>query len=180
MSLIKSFFLKTYCEYELYCQIIGTPGSGKSHMTKVLAEEFNFKHQDVADIVKVNGFIEGYDEQLECPILDEKKLVEFLEPIMRSGGNIVEYHNIEFFPERWFQLVLVVRCDTNILFKRLEEKGYHSNKIQQYVEMEIFQMALDEAKTAFKRVIVHEVRGETEEDVEKCLTLVKDFLEIWN
>lgn len=161
-------------------KLTGTPGSGKSHMTKILAEEFNFKHQDVADIVKVNDFTDGYDEQLECPILDEKKLLKFLEPIMRTGGNIVEYHNIEFFPERWFQLVLVVRCDTNILFKRLEEKGYNSKKIQQYVEMEIFQMALDEAKTAFKRVVVHQVRGEKESDVQECIAIVKDFMKIWN
>lgn len=149
-------------------------------MTKVLAEEFNLKHQDVGDIVKENHLTNGYNEQLECPILDEAKLLAFLEPIMKTGGNIVEYHNIECFPERWFQLVLVVRCDTNILFKRLEEKGYHSNKIKQYVEMEIFQMALDEAKSAFKRVAVHQVRGETEEDVKKCVTLVKNFMKIWN
>ncbi|XP_063701111.1 adenylate kinase isoenzyme 6-like [Culicoides brevitarsis] len=159
--------------------VTGTPGSGKSHMTKILAEEFNLKHQDVADIVKEHHFTDGYDETLECPILDEKKLVDFLDPIMRTGGNLVEYHNIEFFPERWFSLVLVVRCDTNILFKRLEHKGYNSNKIKQYVEMEIFQMALEEAKTAFKRVPVHQVRGETEDDVEKCVAIVKDFLKNW-
>lgn len=69
-----------------------------------------------------NELTDGYDKELDCPILDEDKLLDYLEPIMQSGGNVVEYHSCEFFPERWFHSVYVVRCDTNILFKRLEER----------------------------------------------------------
>lgn len=65
---------------------------------------------------------DGYDKELDCPILDEDKLLDYLETIMQAGGNVVEYHSCEFFPERWFQAVYVVRCDTNVLFKRLEER----------------------------------------------------------
>ena len=96
---------------------------------------------------------------------------------MSEGGNVAEYHSCEFFPERWFQAVYVVRCDSNILFKRLEERGYNAKKIQNNVEFEIFQMSLDEAKSAYKPEIVFEVRGETEEGSEKGLKLVGDFLD---
>jgi adenylate kinase len=96
---------------------------------------------------------------------------------MAEGGNVAEYHSSEFFPERWFKSVYVVRCDTNILFKRLEERGYNSKKIQNNVEYEIFQMALDEAKSSYKKETVFEVRGETEENLKDGLKLVGDFLD---
>lgn len=103
--------------------------------------------------------------------------MDYLEPIMKQGGNVVEYHSSEFFPERWFQSVYVVRCDTNVLFKRLEERGYNAKKIQNNVEYEIFQMGLDEARSSYKPEIVFEVSGEKEEDLQKGLKLVKDFLD---
>lgn len=96
---------------------------------------------------------------------------------MQEGGNVAEYHSSEFFPERFFQVVFVVRCDTNILFKRLEERGYNAKKIQNNVEYEIFQVGLDEAKSSYRPDIVHEVRGEKEEDTQKGLVMVKDFLD---
>lgn len=71
----------------------------------------------------------------------------------------------------------VVRCDTNVLFKRLEERGYNSKKIQNNVEFEIFQMGLDEAKSSYKHDIIKEIKGETPEDLEVGLKLVKEFLD---
>ena len=95
---------------------------------------------------------------------------------MNEGNNVAEYHSSEFFPERWFHQIYVVRCNTDKLFKRLEERGYNSKKIQNNVEYEIFQMALDEAKSSYKKEIVNEVRGETEEQLEENLKHVGEFL----
>lgn len=96
---------------------------------------------------------------------------------MLEGGNVAEYHSCEFFPERWFQVVFVVRCNTDILFQRLEDRGYNAKKIQNNVEYEIFQVGLDEAKSSYKPDIVFEIRGETEHDTTKGLAIVKEFLD---
>lgn len=40
-------------------------------------------------------------------------------------------------------------------------------------------MALDEAKSSYKKDIVFDVRGETEEDMEKNLEHVEKFLDSW-
>ena len=95
---------------------------------------------------------------------------------MNEGNNVAEYHSSEFFPERWFHVVYVVRCDTEVLFKRLEQRGYSTQKIRNNVEYEIFQMSLDEAKSSYKPEIVHEVRGETEDQLEDNLKTVEEFL----
>ena len=39
-----------------------------------------------------------------------------------AGGNVVDYHGCDFFPERYFQLVVVLRADTSVLWNRLEAR----------------------------------------------------------
>ena len=47
------------------------------------------------------------------------QLLDDLEPAMAAGGNVVEFHSVDFFPERWFDIVLVLRTETRDLFDRL-------------------------------------------------------------
>lgn len=100
----------------------GTPGVGKSRLASKVAENFKFNWIDVSKIAKENNFITDYDEELECPCLDEDKVLDHLEPIMEKGGNILEYHGCDFFPERWFDVVFVVRCENTILYDRLDAR----------------------------------------------------------
>lgn len=53
---------------------------------------------------------------LLCQVIDE------LEDKMEEGGVIVEYHGCDFFPERWFDAVFVLRTDNTILYDRLEQR----------------------------------------------------------
>lgn len=79
--------------------------------------------------------------------------------------------------ERWFHQIYVVRCNTNLLFQRLEQRGYNATKIQNNVEYEIFQMALDEARKAYEPTIVQEVKGETESQCLEGIQMVGKFLD---
>ena len=65
--------------------VTGTPGTGKSLICQKLAEKHNYKWQDVSKIAQDHEFVEEYDEEFECPVLDEDKLLDFLEPIMKVG-----------------------------------------------------------------------------------------------
>ena len=50
---------------------------------------------------------------------DEDRLLDELEPVMALGNNVVEHHSVGLFPERWFDLVLVLRTDNTLLYDRL-------------------------------------------------------------
>ena len=54
------------------------------------------------------------------------------------------------FPERWFDLVLVLRCNNTLLFDRLNTRGYSGRKLEENLQAEIFQTILDEAKESYR------------------------------
>ena len=112
-------------------------------------------------------------------ILDEDKLLDELEDEMEDGGRVVEYHSAELFPERWFDLVLVLRVDNGLLYSRLESRGYPERKLQENVEAEIMQVILDEAREAYREEIVIELPSNTIEDMEANLTRTMQWLENW-
>lgn len=45
-----------------------------------------------------------------------------LEDMMEEGGNIVDYHGCDFFPERWFDCVVVLQTDNSVLYDRLASR----------------------------------------------------------
>lgn len=165
------------CDY-----ILGTPGAGKSKLCEKLVEklESDWKWHDISKVAKDNGFLDEYDEEFQCPILDEDKLLDHLEPIMAEGGNIVEYHGCDFFPERWFQSVFVVRCSNTILYDRLKEREYSDKKITSNLECEIFGTIYEEACDSYSEDIITEVKGETLKDLENSCKQIKKVVRDWN
>lgn len=103
--------------------------------------------------------------------------MDHLEPEMESGGNIVEYHSCDFFPERWFDAVFVIRCNNTILYDRLQDRGYNQTKVKENIECEIFQMVLNEAKESYDEDIVFQLSGETEADFDESIRQIKEFLQ---
>jgi adenylate kinase len=45
-----------------------------------------------------------------------------MEEMLEGGGWVVDYHSCDFFPERWFDLVLVMRVDNTTLYDRLSAR----------------------------------------------------------
>ncbi|KAK6059787.1 tRNA pseudouridine synthase A [Cooperia oncophora] len=111
--------------------ITGTPGTGKSTLAQEVASRLQFDAIDVGKEVREHGLVEAFDPRLNCHVLDEEKLLDHMEDRMNSdaGGVVVDYHGVDFFPERWFDIVVVLRCSNTILYDRLAQRGYDQNKV---------------------------------------------------
>ncbi|XP_044761820.1 adenylate kinase isoenzyme 6 [Coccinella septempunctata] len=146
--------------------VTGTPGVGKSRMCHQISEMTGLQWIEISKVAKENNCVEEYDEVYHCPVLDEDKLMDGLEETMGVGGNIVDYHSCEFFPERWFDVVFVLRTDNTLLYDRLVSRGYTGKKLEDNMDCEIFQTILEEAKSSYKPEIVHELTNNTLEQLE--------------
>lgn len=98
---------------------------------------------------------------------------------MIEGGKVVDYHSCDFFPERWFDLVLVLTTNTEILFDRLVSRGYAQNKIDENMECEIMRVVAESAAESYESEIVHIVPSNNIEDMENNCERLKLWYEAW-
>ncbi|CAG9135909.1 unnamed protein product [Plutella xylostella] len=159
--------------------VTGTPGVGKSTLCKLLADRTKFTWREVSKLAEEYSCLDEYDPEYQCPFLNEDKLLDIMEGQVAKGGNIVDYHGCEFFPERWFDAVFVVRTNNTILFDRLTARGYAGKKLEDNIQCEIFETLLEEAQSSYKPEIVTELQNDTEEQLQKNVENIVQWIERW-
>lgn len=159
--------------------VTGTPGTGKSLLCKELAQATGLNYISIEELAKENEFYLDYNQEMDCHEIDEDKVIDEIEDQMKEGNNIVDYYNCDFFPERWFDIVFVLRTDNSILYDRLEKRHYTPQRIQDNVQCEIFQSILDEARESYQEEIVIELTSNTPEDMDNNLSKIQDWIKQW-
>eukprot|EP00483_Globobulimina_turgida_P011511 UN11533 len=159
--------------------ITGTPGVGKTSLIEALCEDTGLYNVDLNLIIKTQTFHDGMDEERNCLIVDEDKLMDYIEESIiesTNGGNIFDTHLCGCFDSNWFDLVIVLRCDNTILFDRLTERNYTQQKIQENVEAEIMQVIYDEAMETFDKNIVIQLQNDDIDQQEDNIDKIKQWI----
>ncbi|KAG4186492.1 hypothetical protein ERO13_A08G047300v2 [Gossypium hirsutum] len=159
--------------------VTGTPGTGKTTTSSALAEATNLRHINIGDLVKEKNLHDGWDDDLQCHIINEDLVCDELEDVMEEGGNIVDYHGCDFFPERWFDLVVVLQTDNTVLYDRLSKRGYEGAKLSNNIECEIFQVLLEEAKESYSEDIVKALKSNNIDDITRNVSSLTDWIRSW-
>ncbi|TPX33625.1 adenylate kinase [Synchytrium microbalum] len=162
--------------------VTGTPGTGKTTFSAQLAAALtppsastgtsSFTHKNISQLVAENSWHSGYDERWQSYLLDEDQVVDGLEPVMGEGGIIIDYHGCDFFPERWFDLVIVLRAQTSVLYDRLHARKYPKHKIEENITSEIMNVIHDEAFDSYKPECILVLESNTEQDLQSNLASV--------
>ncbi|KAB2015894.1 hypothetical protein ES319_D08G058100v1 [Gossypium barbadense] len=159
--------------------VTGTPGTGKTTTSSALAEATNLRHINIGDLVKEKNLHDGWDDDLQCHVINEDLVCDELEDVMEEGGNIVDYHGCDFFPERWFDLVVVLQTDNTVLYDRLSKRGYEGAKLSNNIECEIFQVLLEEAKESYSEDIVKALKSDNIDDITRNVSSLTDWIRSW-
>lgn len=160
--------------------ITGTPGSGKSTTCELLQRQLpGYKYYNISDFAKEHNCYDGYDEGRKSHIVDEDKLLDELEPLLCSGGSIVDWHVNDVFPERLIDLVVVLRCDNSVLYDRLNARGYHDSKIQENLDAEIMGVLLQDALDSYEQEIVVELQSNDTKEMEANVDRIVAWEGIW-
>ncbi|XP_057442526.1 adenylate kinase isoenzyme 6 homolog isoform X2 [Lotus japonicus] len=159
--------------------VTGTPGTGKTTLSADLAEASQLRHINVGDLVKEKNLHDGWDGELDCYLLNEDLVCDELEDVIEEGGNIVDYHGCDFFPERWFDYVVVLQTDNTVLYDRLSRRGYKDAKLSNNIESEIFQVLLEEAKESYPEDRVVAMKSDTIEDTSRNVATLTDWVRVW-
>ncbi len=148
--------------------VTGTPGTGKTALSKKLAKKLNYIHIDVDKLISKHRLHEGYDRKRRTKIVDTRKLNRFLIEYIKKfnentllsnyekkyNGIIIDSHISHHFPKKYIDLCIVLKCSIKDLNKRLKRKNFHKQKIQENLQAEIFDVCLNEAKEQKHKVVV--------------------------
>ncbi|GBG28052.1 Adenylate kinase isoenzyme 6 [Hondaea fermentalgiana] len=161
--------------------VTGTPGTGKSAHCAAVAEALaEMEHVDVNALARSQGLFAGKDEERDVDVLDDDKVCDALEEVLKPGGKLVDTHSmVDYFPERWFDLVVILRTDNTLLFDRLTKRGYSPSKVQENVQAEIMQVLEEEAKDSYAKEIVQVLKSDNVEDLESNVERIVAWAKAW-
>ncbi|MEM4137551.1 MAG: adenylate kinase family protein [Candidatus Anstonellaceae archaeon] len=154
--------------------IVGTPGSGKTTIAKLLAKKLGFEFLSINQVVKLNRLFLGYDKKLKSHIVNLKDLKRILNKTLKKQqkGIVIEGHlgcEIKLDVDR----VIVFRIDPKILYLRLKKRKYNKEKIRQNLEAELIDYCTQKSLFYYKNKVVElDVSNKTE------LQILKDIFKI--
>lgn len=142
--------------------ITGTPGTGKTSVS----EQFeDYK------IIHLTEFVKGRELGVERDEfeVDIGEMVNALEDeIDEDDDAVIEGHLAHHYPADY---CVVLRCEPSELKKRLSERDYSLEKVQENVESEALDVILSEANALQKNIIEIDTTGknveETFEEIKK-------------
>eukprot|EP00928_Gymnodinium_smaydae_P023353 TRINITY_DN19309_c0_g4_i1.p1 TRINITY_DN19309_c0_g4~~TRINITY_DN19309_c0_g4_i1.p1 ORF type:complete len:265 (+),score=61.62 TRINITY_DN19309_c0_g4_i1:39-797(+) len=157
--------------------VTGTPGVGKTTLCKALARE-GATHIEVSKLITEKKLYTEWDDEMNCSVFDEDMVCDALEPMLKAGNCLIDFHSAACFPLEWFDLYVVLRAETNVLWERLEKRSYSEAKIKGNIEAEIFQTCLEEVQetTDGSSTPVWEMPCNTQEEQKAIRLRLQEFL----
>jgi broad-specificity NMP kinase/uncharacterized protein (UPF0218 family) len=123
--------------------ISGTPATGKTSVAKALAKRMKWPAYSLNEIAKQKNLYKGYDKKRKADIVDIKKLrIEVSKLAKKHKNFIIESHYAHEMPN---DLVIILRTNPNELYKRMKEKKWWKEKIEENIEAEIMEVCKQEA-----------------------------------
>ena len=159
--------------------ITGTPGVGKTTITKALANKLSALHLSVGDLARAENLFLGVDVERETLILDLKKLTKRIKTIICSSSQdvIVEGHCAsDVTPRKLVTYTFVLRRDPDDLKIKLKEKGFKEPKILENVASELLDVCLINAVKNYGAELVNEINVSlmnVDEVINEILTILR-------
>ncbi len=127
--------------------ISGTPGTGKTETSKILAKKLKYKLININRYAKDKKLIIGKDIYRKAQIIDEKKLEKESENI--GDNTIIEGHLAHYCIS---DIAIILRTNPDVLRVRLKKRQWPEKKIQENIESEALDIILSEAVSQNKNV----------------------------
>ena len=140
--------------------VSGTPGTGKTALSKKLAKKLNFYYFDVNSFIQKNKLYEGLDKKRRTKIVDivklNKILITEIKKLKNAGkykGIIIDSHFSHYLPRKYVDVCIVAKCNIKELNKRLKNKKFNKNKIKENLQSEIFDVCYNEAVESKHKIL---------------------------
>ncbi|MGA3108439.1 MAG: AAA family ATPase [Candidatus Bathyarchaeia archaeon] len=157
--------------------ITGTPGTGKTTISKAIAKATHADYLSLTRFVTSNGLYSGIDRERSSKIVDIERTRKSLRSLISRGDMIiVDTHVADSIPRERTRKVIVLRCHPNALESRLRKKGWSANKVRENVLAEMLDACYMIAISYYGAKKVHQLDTSSRR-LEKCVALAKKILQ---
>ena len=128
--------------------VTGTPGTGKTTISKTLAKAIGARYINLTQFVSSRRLYSAIDRERRTKIVDAARTRSSLTKELRiiSGPVVIDTHAPEgVIPEQMVLRVFVLRCHPKVLEARLRAKKWAVNKIRENVLAEVVDSCLTAA-----------------------------------
>lgn len=137
--------------------ISGTPKTGKTSVARALAKKLGWRLVSLNQLAKEKKLYSGYDKSRKSKIVNIQKLRTEVRRLCKSGKNLIlESHYSHDMP---CDVVVILRTNPRELRKRMQEKGWSKEKIEENIEAEIMEIVKTEAMEKAKKVLEIDTTG---------------------
>lgn len=157
--------------------LTGTPGTGKSTISPLLADKLGCQLVDVNHLVEEKHLYTGLDPEKNYKIVDMEALEDELSQIVSNqddqkedsskGCIIIEGHLSHYFPRA--DLVIVFRTEPKVLEDRLQKRDWKESKVRENLEAEALDICTWEA---------HQIHGSRVHEVETTKITPEETIDI--
>jgi adenylate kinase len=159
--------------------ITGTPGVGKSTFSSMLAARFGFVHIPVSQLIQEKHLWDERDEVRDCTIYNEDLLDDEIDLILENnplGGVIFDFHSPDIVSTDEVDFVIVLQCESDILWQRLASRGYSEQKVRENVEAEIHQILMREVVDDYPEGMIIDILSNTMQDLAQGIAKVEQLI----
>jgi len=141
--------------------ITGTPGTGKTQVSRVLARRLHYRHLELNRAIVKYKLYSGYDRKRRSYIADMRKVTGYVKAFVKQNpATIVDSHLAHELPSALVSRVVILRCRPDELKRRLKAKGWSKAKVEENVEAEMIGVIAYEARKRHRNAMeVDATRG---------------------
>jgi len=129
--------------------ISGTPGVGKTAVSKLLSSKFSLEYFHVSSFIIQNKLYESYDPLRNTYNIDDEKVAKVINSYLSDKKDVVIetiYPSLIDYADK----VIILRKYPLVLYEELKRRGWNEIKVAENVEDEILGVILQEAIDWFK------------------------------
>jgi|SRR3989344_192331 len=135
--------------------ISGTPGTGKTDVAKIIARNIGANLITIKNVIKKEKVPYNHDKERKTKIIDIKDLEKAVgKNIDNNKTNIIEGHLSHLIKS---DVVIILRCNPEVLEKRLKKRKWNKKKINENVLAEVLDATTIEALEINNKKRIYEI-----------------------
>ena len=163
--------------------VTGTPGVGKTIVSKALTERLGVRYLGITDLVTKENLVLRVDSERNTIVADLRKLSDRIKEIVRTSpfDVVVDGHYAsDVVSSDLVSYAFVLRMNPDTLRERLQARGYKTDKVLENVASEVLGVCLFDALERFGVTKVDEIdvtHKAVEEVVEEIIAVLTGRVE---